>query len=63
MDGVNFFAVKQNTLGKGCFPRIDVRANPDVPHSGNVDAHFVNILLCMAEYSKVCRDIQVDYGK
>jgi hypothetical protein len=41
VDGVNFIAVKQNTLGKGGFPRINMRADPDIPHPGNVDAHFV----------------------
>jgi hypothetical protein len=41
VDGVDFVAVKQNTLRKGGFPRIDMRADSDIPHPGYVDAHFV----------------------
>jgi hypothetical protein len=51
VDGVDFVAVKQDPLGKGSFPRIDMRADPDIPHPGNVDAHFVFILLYKAAVS------------
>jgi hypothetical protein len=41
MDGVDLVAVKQNPLGKGGFPRIYMRADSNVPHLRNIDAHFV----------------------
>jgi hypothetical protein len=50
VDGVNFVTVKQDTLGKGGFPRVDMRTNSNVPHlldvrPGNVDAHFYSYSL------------------
>jgi len=39
VNGVNFLTVKQNTLRQGGLSRIDVRANPDVSHSVDVNAH------------------------
>jgi hypothetical protein len=50
VDGVDLVAVKQNALGKGGFPRIDMRADSNVPHlsdvrPGNVDAHIYSYSL------------------
>jgi hypothetical protein len=41
VDGVDLVAIKKNTFRKSRFPRINVGADPDVPHLGNVDAHLV----------------------
>jgi hypothetical protein len=44
VDGVDLVAIKKNALRQGGFSRIDVRANSNVPHPANVDAHFFLLL-------------------
>jgi hypothetical protein len=40
VDGVDLVTIEQNPLRKGGFPRVNMRADPDVPHLGNGVAHF-----------------------
>jgi hypothetical protein len=46
MDGVDLVAVKQDALGKGGFPRVDMCTDSNVPHLSDicpvsVDAHSI----------------------
>jgi hypothetical protein len=36
---MDFFAVEQDPFGKRGFPRIDMGADPDVAHCGNITRH------------------------
>jgi hypothetical protein len=40
MDLVDFVAVKQDAFRQGCFSRVNMCADPDIPHLRNFDAHL-----------------------
>jgi hypothetical protein len=50
VNGVNFVAEKQYAFRQGRFPRIDMRADSDVPHLRNIDAHLISLLLILQKF-------------